>query len=136
MQVNRASLLASLDLAIGVGLHARVVALTAGLAPVMRRDGPWPDAVARYTEAIAAARQTDDRLGEGNALVDLGEVQKLAGDSPIAAEIWEQALSVNRRSGDRLGEANSARRTLCMRLPESGICPVNTSGQSASWRKG
>ena len=48
-RAERASLLACLDQATGTGQHARVVALTAGLAGLLRRDGPWAEAITRHT---------------------------------------------------------------------------------------
>ena len=71
-RAERASLLACLDHATGTGQHARVIALTAGLAALLRRDGPWAEAVTRHTAAVQAARHLGDRLGQANALTDLG----------------------------------------------------------------
>jgi tetratricopeptide (TPR) repeat protein/transcriptional regulator with XRE-family HTH domain len=106
-RAERASLLACLDLAIGAGLHARVTALAAGLAGLLRHDGPWAEAIARHTAAIQAARHLGDRLGEANALSDLGNVRQLTGDNSAAAQAIEQALGMYRELGDRLGEANA-----------------------------
>ena len=104
---ERASLLACLDHATGTGQHARVIALTAGLAGLLRRDGPWADAVTRHAAAAQAAWQLGDRLGHANALRDLGDVRYLTGDYPAAAQVLEQALGIYRDLGDRLGQANA-----------------------------
>ena len=104
---ERVSLLACLDHAIGIGQHARVIALTAGLAGLLRRDGPWADAITRHTAAIQAARDLGDRLGQAGALNDLGEVRRLTDDYPAAAQAQEQALDIYRALGDRLGQANA-----------------------------
>ena len=106
-RADRASLLACLDHATRTGQHARVVALTAALAEFLRRDGPWADAITRHTAAVQAAQRLGDRLGEANALSDLGIVRRLTGDSPGAARALEQALGIYRDLGDRLGEANA-----------------------------
>ena len=106
-RAERASLLACLDHATGTGQHARVIALTAGLAGLLRRDGPWADAITRHTAAIQAARHLGDRLGQANALNDLGDVRRLTGDYPAAAQDLEQALGIYRDLGDRLGQANA-----------------------------
>jgi len=106
-RAERASLLACLDHAIRTGQHARVIALTAGLAGLLRRDGPWAEAITRHTAAIQAARDLGDRLGQAGALNDLGEVQRLTGDYPAAARALEQALGIYRDLGDRLGQANA-----------------------------
>ena len=102
-----ASLLACLDHATGTGQHARVIALTAGLAGLLRRDGPWADAVTRHTAAIQAARDLGDRLGQATALNGLGEVRLLTGDYAAAVRSLEQALGIYRDLGDRLGQANA-----------------------------
>ncbi len=106
-RAERASLLACLDLATATGQHARVTALTAGLAGLLRRDGPWADALTRHTAAIQAAQQLGDRLGQAGALNDLGDVRRLAGDYPAAAQALEQALSIYHDLGNRLGQANA-----------------------------
>ena len=106
-RAERASLLACLDHATGTGQHARVIALTAGLAGLLRRDGPWAEAITRHTAAIQAAQYLGDRLGQANALSDLGVVRRLTGDYPAAAQALEQALGIYRDLGDRLGQANA-----------------------------
>jgi tetratricopeptide (TPR) repeat protein len=106
-RAERASLLACLDHATGTSQHARIIALTAGMADLLRRDGPWADAITRHTAAIQAARHLRDRLGQANALNDLGVVRRLTGDYPAAAQAHEQALGIYRDLGDRLGQANA-----------------------------
>ena len=106
-RAERVSLLACLDHATGTGQHARVIALTAGLAGLLRRDGPWADAITRHTAAIQAARHLGDRLGQANALGDLGTVRWLAADFRAASEALEQALGIYCDLGDRLGHANA-----------------------------
>jgi tetratricopeptide (TPR) repeat protein/transcriptional regulator with XRE-family HTH domain len=106
-RAERASLLACLDYAIGAGQHTRVTALTAGLAGLLRLDGPWTDAIIRHTAAIQAARHLGDRLGQASALNDLGVVRRLTGDSPAAARDLEQALNIYRDLDDQLGQASA-----------------------------
>ena len=106
-RAERASLLACLDHATGAGQHARIIVLTAGLAGLLRRDGPWAEAITRHTTAIRAARSVGDRLGQANALRELGALQELTGDYPAAAQVLEQALGIYRDLGDRLGQANA-----------------------------
>jgi tetratricopeptide (TPR) repeat protein/transcriptional regulator with XRE-family HTH domain len=104
-RAERASLLACLDYATGTGQHARVIALTAGLAGLLRSDGPWAEAIIRHTAAIQAARDLGDRLGQAGAVSELGLVRRLTGDYPAAAQTLEQALGIYRDLGDRLGQA-------------------------------
>jgi tetratricopeptide (TPR) repeat protein/transcriptional regulator with XRE-family HTH domain len=106
-RAERADLLACIDHATGTGQHARVIALTAGLAGLMRRDGPWAEAITRHTAAIQAAGYLGDRLGQANALTDLGDVWRLTGEYPAAVQAQEQALDIYRDLGNRNGQANA-----------------------------
>ncbi len=106
-RTERASLLACLDYATGTGQHTRVIALTAGLAGLLRGDGPWAEAIVRHKAAIQAARYLVDRLSEANALSELGVVWRLTGEYLAAAEALEQALACYRDLGNRLGQANA-----------------------------
>ena len=106
-RAERANLLACLDHATRTGQHARVVALTAGLAALLRYDGPWTDAIACHTTAVQAARHLGDRLGEAGALNQLGVVRRQTGDYRDSAEAQEAALGICHDLGDQLGEANA-----------------------------
>ncbi len=108
-RAERASLLACLDHATGTGQHARVIALTAALAGLLRHDGPWADAVTRHTAAIQAAGHLGDRLGQANPLNDLGSVRRATSQYPAAAQALDQALDIYRDLGDRLGQATALR---------------------------
>ncbi len=106
-RVERASLLACIEQAAQAGQDRRVVDLTAGLAGLLRQDGPWPEAITRQAAALSSARRLGDRLAQANALNDLGVVRRLAEDYLGAARDLEQALDIYRDLGDRLGEANA-----------------------------
>ena len=106
-RAERPNLIACLDLATRTGRQARVVALAAAVATLLRHDGPWPDALARHAAAIQAARHLGDRPGQAGALLDAGFVRWLTGDYPGAATDIEQALSISRDLGDQLGQANA-----------------------------
>jgi tetratricopeptide (TPR) repeat protein/transcriptional regulator with XRE-family HTH domain len=106
-RAERASLLACLDHATRTGQHARVIALTAGIAGLLRRDGPRADAIPRHAAAIEAALHLGDRLGRANALHNLGDVRWLTGDYPAAAQALKQALGIYRHLDDLLGQANA-----------------------------
>ena len=107
VRAERASLLACLDHAVSTGQRARVVALTAALAGLWRRDGPWTDAIARHSAASQTARDLGDRLGEANALISVGDLSLLAGDPAAAISGLEQALAIYCDLGERLGQANA-----------------------------
>jgi tetratricopeptide (TPR) repeat protein len=106
LRIERANLRSCLDHATRHTQHARVVGLTAGVASLLRSDGPWSQALELHANAAAAARHLADRIGEANAFNDLGVVRRLTGDYPGAARAYEQALGIYRGLGDRLGEAN------------------------------
>jgi tetratricopeptide (TPR) repeat protein/transcriptional regulator with XRE-family HTH domain len=106
-RAERTSLLACLDHATGAGQHARVIALTAGLAGLLQHDGPWAEAITRHQAAIDAALHLGDRLGQASALHDLGIVRRKTGEYPPAVQNLEQALAIYRDLGDRLGQANA-----------------------------
>jgi tetratricopeptide (TPR) repeat protein len=105
-RAERANLLACLDHATRTAQHARVVALTAAIATLLRQDGPWADAIALHTTAMHAARHASDRPGEADALNELGAVRHLTGDYRGATEAQEEALGIYRDLHDRLGQAN------------------------------
>jgi hypothetical protein len=75
-RAERASLLACLDDASTTGQHARIIGLTAGLAGLLRHDGPWAEAIIRHEAAIQAAEHLGDRLGQANALREVGDVSR------------------------------------------------------------
>ena len=106
-RAERANLLACLDHATGTGQHARIIALTAGLAALLRHDGPWAEAITRHATALRSAQHLGDRLGQACALTNLGSVRRLTGDYPGAARDLEEALGIYRDLGDRLGQAGA-----------------------------
>jgi len=106
-RAERASLLACLDQATGTGQHARIIALTAGIAALLSHDGPWAEAITRHATALRSARHLGDRLGQAGALTNLADVRRLTGDVPGAARDLEEALGIHRDLGDRLGQAGA-----------------------------
>ncbi|WP_378730692.1 ATP-binding protein [Nocardia brasiliensis] len=103
---ERANLLACLDY-LATAQPARMVDLTATLAGLLERDGPWPQARELHQRAAATAGQLSDRIGRANALTNLGTVCWNTGDYGEAAEWHQQALTIYRQAGNRLGEANA-----------------------------
>jgi hypothetical protein len=71
--------------------YARVIALTAALAGLLRHDGPWAEAITRHTAAIQAA-------------ADLGEAVFLAvSDSDLVLVIPAVQTPSRPGEGDRAG---------------------------------
>jgi DNA-binding SARP family transcriptional activator len=105
LRAERANILACLREAAHAGRDARAVALTRGLATLLRTDGPWAEAMTLHAGAAAAAGRLGDRPGGAGALTSLGAVRRLAGDFPAAARDLRQALDTFRALGDRRGAA-------------------------------
>ncbi len=106
-RAERASLLACLDHATVTGQHARIIALTAGIAALLRHDGPRAEAITRHATALRAAQHLGDRPGQANALTNLADARRLTGDHPGAARDLEEALGIYRDPGDRPGQADA-----------------------------
>jgi DNA-binding SARP family transcriptional activator len=108
-RAERVNLLACLDQATRDGQCARVVALTAAVAELLRKDGPWSDAISRHAAAVSAARYLGDQPGVAAALGNLGTAQRLTGDYPAAAAALEEARDIYQDLGDQPGLAATLR---------------------------
>jgi tetratricopeptide (TPR) repeat protein/transcriptional regulator with XRE-family HTH domain len=106
-RTERANLFACLDQAAATGQAERVVAFTAGVAALLRHDGPWAEAISRHTAAAECALRLGDQLSQANALDELGIVQRLVGDYRSAAQAQQEALRIYTGLGSRLGRANA-----------------------------
>jgi tetratricopeptide (TPR) repeat protein len=104
LRAERANLTACLQHAIGGAQDGRTVECAAGLAGLLRTDGPWPQA--RVPNAAAAAR-LGDRSGQARALTELGNLRRLTGDYPGADRSLRAALELYREAGDKLGQARA-----------------------------
>jgi tetratricopeptide (TPR) repeat protein len=105
-RAERMNLMACLDQATRAGLHTRVIGLTAGIAALLRHDGPWTDALTCHGTALRAARRAGCRLGEANAQYELAAIQRLTGNYGEATQTQQAALGIYRDLGNRLGEGN------------------------------
>lgn len=84
-----------------------LLALTGAMATFMYQQGPWDQAIALHHTSAEAAHHTNNRLGEANALWDLGRVQRITSNFVAAAELFGQSLQLYCDLGNRLGEANA-----------------------------
>ena len=107
LRAERSNLEAALGAAVAADRAGRVVALTAGMAALLRTDGPLPPAIAMHAAAVAAAQRIGDRLGQARALAELGDVRLLTGDLSGAARDLEAAQGLFRELGDRRGQATA-----------------------------
>ena len=106
-RAERANLLACLDHATMTGQHARIIALTADIAALLRLDGPWSEALTRHATALRSAQRLGDRPGQAAALTNLGIARQLTGNRAGAARDLEEALGIYRDLGDRGGQARA-----------------------------
>ena len=107
LRAERANLTACLRLAVDSGLDETTVAISAGLANLLRNDGPWPSAIAVQTAAVAAAERLGDRAGQARALTELGNLRGLTGDYPGAEASLQAALKLRQQTGDKAGQAHA-----------------------------
>jgi len=107
LRAERVNLVACLEQAAERGLDMRVIMLARGLGSLLRTDGPWQQAFAVHTAALAAADHLGNRHGRADALSDLATIRRLTDDFPGALRDQEAALELYRRLGDRQGAANA-----------------------------
>ena len=107
LRAERDNLEAASALARASALDGHVIALAAGLAEIVRADGPF----ARALELHQAAADTAARQGRTGAhaiaLTDLGSVRRLIGDLPGARKALTRALEIYREIGHPHGEATA-----------------------------
>jgi tetratricopeptide (TPR) repeat protein/transcriptional regulator with XRE-family HTH domain len=103
LRAERPTLLACLDQVTAEGQHARVVALTAGLAYMLRSDGPRAQVPARHAAAVEAARELGDRHAEAHALMCLADACGRTGGHGAASHALGQAREIFRDLDDDLG---------------------------------
>ena len=107
LRTERPNLLAALN---HTGVHAlpeRTIALTAGLATLLRTDGTWSQAITLHTAAVAIARDLSDRTQQAHALIQLGEMRGATGDYLGAERDLHEALNLFRDLGVRRGQAQA-----------------------------
>ncbi len=90
----------------GVNRTARVTARL-GHYWMLKGERGRLEVLARLERALAAARRSNDRLGEANTLRAIGDVLQFRKESDAALRSYETALTLYRALGDRLGEANT-----------------------------
>ncbi len=107
IRAEQANLLAIAAFASAHANPARVVAIGAALAEVLRQQGFRQEAALLHERAAAAAHELGDEVGEADALADLGQMLNLADEKEKAAECHERALALYQSLDDHLGVARS-----------------------------
>ena len=89
------------------GLDQHATALAAGLAEILRIDGPWARALHVHQTAARAAEHLGKPADHANALTDLGRMRYLTTDYPGAVDAFTRALEIYRALDDRHSEATA-----------------------------
>jgi DNA-binding SARP family transcriptional activator/tetratricopeptide (TPR) repeat protein len=107
LRTERDNLEAAHAFARTLGWHGHALALIAGLAEILRTDGPFMHAL----ELHQAATETAERLGRpalrAAALTELGILWRLTGNLTAARDTLAQAVEIHRATGQRQGEATT-----------------------------
>jgi tetratricopeptide (TPR) repeat protein/transcriptional regulator with XRE-family HTH domain len=106
LEAERANLHAAADYAATRGHSRHAVAIPAAIGGFLAARGHWDQSAALHQGALAAARQSGDRLGEADALGTLGVLQRENASYPAAAASLSRALALYRDIGDQPGQAN------------------------------
>jgi tetratricopeptide (TPR) repeat protein len=88
-------------------LHEHTLTLAAGLAEILRTDGPYTRALALHQAATDTAQLHGTPTDHANALTDLGIMRRLTGDLAGAIDTFSRALEIYHATGDRHGEADA-----------------------------
>lgn len=107
LRTERPNLYAAFTHARAHALNEHIIALAAGLAEILRTDGPWPLALEVHQSAAETAEHLGELSARAAALVDVGSVRRLTGDLPGAADVLTRALEISRAAGNRLNESNA-----------------------------
>ncbi|MCT7956445.1 CHAT domain-containing protein, partial [Laspinema palackyanum] len=60
-----------------------------------------------YHQSLEIRRQLEDKAGEGNALLSLGNVYSYLGEYAQAEQSYHQSLEISRQLADKVGEGNT-----------------------------
>ena len=105
LRAERDNLEAARNHARTLALDEHTLALAAGLAEILRTDGPLTRALDLHQAAAETAERQGRPAAHATALTDLGTARRLTGDLPGATDALSQALEIHRETGDRQGEA-------------------------------
>lgn len=90
-----------------------------------------PQAIASYEQALAIARASGDRAGEGSVIARLGRLYERSQLWPQALEAYQQALDLQRATGDRAAEGATLGRIGAVRLqqgePAAALAPLQAA---------
>ena len=105
LEAERANLTAAADYAVGRGRPSHAIAMAAVLSGFLSARGYYDQSAALHRRALVAAREAGDRLGEANALAELGYLQIESGDHSAALADLTEAAEMFNDLGDGAGQA-------------------------------
>ncbi|GGO99598.1 hypothetical protein GCM10012280_66410 [Wenjunlia tyrosinilytica] len=111
MRAERANLTACTHHSHATAHHRRAIRLTAALAAFLRQQVPWNEAITLHQTAAVTAHHTGDRLGEADALQDLGRARAATAEYSAAADLLQRSLTLFREVGDAQGKAEALNST-------------------------
>ncbi len=88
-------------------LHEHTVALIAGLAEILRTDGPYTHALALHQAATETAEHHGSPTAHADALIDLGIMRRLIGDLAGSQDALTRAVEIHQATGERRGSAEA-----------------------------
>jgi tetratricopeptide (TPR) repeat protein len=106
-QAERPGLLAALGLAAPRGWDEQVQRLSDSVIDSLTILRYLDDLLTVHEAALAAARRTSDRRGEGRTLNNLGNAYQELRRHQEAIDSYQQALAIKRETGDRHGEGQT-----------------------------
>ena len=115
LETERANLHAGADYAADRGRSSHAIAIAAAMSGFLA-SGHWDQSAALHQTALSAARQAGDRLGEADALAELGILQRETGDYPAAAASLARAVALYGEAGEPSGQAYALNRLGFLRV--------------------
>ena len=109
LEAERANLHAAVNYAASHGRPEHAIAIPAAISGFLSARGHWDQSAALCQTALAAARRAGDRLGEADALAELGVLQRDMGNY-AAATTLVQALALYEEAGDLPSQAFALQR--------------------------
>lgn len=100
-------LLPALDAARKGDQHAYTILLQIDIAATLGRAGEYKQALEEVEQALALARQENDRAGEAAALQVAGQIYQAMGDGQAALPVYDQARQIFHEMDDRQAAADS-----------------------------
>jgi DNA-binding SARP family transcriptional activator len=107
LRTERENLEAAFTHARACTLDGHVLALAAGLAAILRNDGPFTRALILHQRAVETAEHQGQPDACADALTELGNLRTLTGDLSAADEDLRRAVEIYRTTSHHLGEANA-----------------------------